>query len=149
MAKSERKAIDKVLIFLGLVSATVLIVIGGLVSSVAAQPPSLQVSGQTSPWRASKIVGVPVFNAQNERIGEISDLLIDHAGVIKAVVVSLGGLPGTGERLVSVQLDVLRFPHKIAPGSQPSDAINDRWFPEQAVLATTKDALLALPEFKY
>jgi hypothetical protein len=124
-------------------------VVGALASSVAAQPPSLQVSGQISPWRASKVVGAPVFNAQNERIGEISDLLLDYWGVLKAVVVSLGGLPGLGERLVTVQLDVLRFPHTIAPGTQPSDPVNDRWFPEQAVLATTKDALLALPEFKY
>jgi hypothetical protein len=62
-----------------------LVVICSLVSSVDAQPLSLQVSGQTSPWRVSKVVGVPVFNGQNERVGEISDLLIDHAGVIKAM----------------------------------------------------------------
>jgi hypothetical protein len=120
-----------------------------LASSAAAQPPSLQVSGQTSLWRASKVVGVPVFNGQNERIGEISDLILDRTGAIREVIISLGGYPGNGERLVAVQLDVLRFPHKIAEGTAPSDPINARWFPEQAVLPTTKDALLALPEFKY
>jgi hypothetical protein len=86
---------------------------------------------------------------QNEKIGEISDLMLDHAGVIKGVIIALGDYPGNAERLVVVQLDVLRFPHKIVEGTAPSDPVNNRWFPEQAVLATTKDALLALPEFKY
>jgi hypothetical protein len=123
----------------------------GLLTTAAAfaQPTSLQVSGQTSPWRASKVVGVPVVNGQNEKVGEISDLIIDRDGVIRGVIVAIGGYPGNAERLVAVQLDVLRFPHKVVEGSAPSDPVNNRWFPEQAVLATTKDALLALPEFKY
>jgi hypothetical protein len=88
-------------------------------------------------------------NGQNEKVGEISDLIIDRDGVIRGVIVAIGGYPGNAERLVAVQLDVLRFPHKVVEGSAPSDPVNNRWFPEQAVLATTKDALLALPEFKY
>src|SRR5258707_9628112 len=50
-------------------------------------------------WRASKLVGLSVYNDNNESIGAINDLLTEKDGKIKAVGIGLGGFPGLGEHL--------------------------------------------------
>jgi hypothetical protein len=52
-------------------------------------------------WRASKVVGLSVYNDSNESIGSINELLMDKSGGIKAVVIGVGGFLGVGEHLVA------------------------------------------------
>ena len=40
-----------------------------LATPAATQP---QVSGQTNPWSVSKVIGVTVYDPQNEEIGQLS-----------------------------------------------------------------------------
>ena len=56
-------------------------------------------------WRASKLIGVGVFNLQAEKIGSISELLIDHSGVAKVAVIDAGGVFGIGRKTVVVPFD--------------------------------------------
>ena len=60
-------------------------------------------------WRASKMVGLSVYNDSNESLGSINDLLTDKSGNIKAVVIGVGGFLGVGEHLVAVPLDKVKF----------------------------------------
>ena len=60
-------------------------------------------------WRASKVVGLNVYNDNNESIGSINDLLTDKSGNIKAVVISVGGFLGVGAHLVAVPFDKIKF----------------------------------------
>ncbi len=60
-------------------------------------------------WRASKIVGLSVYNDKNESVGSINDLLTDRSGNIKAVVLGVGGFLGVGEHLVAVPFDKIKF----------------------------------------
>jgi sporulation protein YlmC with PRC-barrel domain len=60
-------------------------------------------------WRASKVVGLSVYNDKNESLGSINDLLMDKSGNIKAVVIGVGGFLGVGEHLVAVPLDKIKF----------------------------------------
>ena len=60
-------------------------------------------------WRASKVVGLSVYNENNEKLGSINDLLMDKGGNIKAVVLGVGGFLGMGEHLVAVPLDKVKF----------------------------------------
>ena len=60
-------------------------------------------------WRASKVVGLSVYNDSNEKLGSINDLLMDKSGNIKAVVLGVGGFLGMGEHLVAVPLDKVKF----------------------------------------
>ena len=60
-------------------------------------------------WRASKVVGLSVYNDNNEKLGSINDLLMDKGGNIKAVVLGVGGFLGMGEHLVAVPLDKVKF----------------------------------------
>jgi sporulation protein YlmC with PRC-barrel domain len=63
-------------------------------------------SGQ---WRASKLVGLNVYNEQNEKLGDISEVLIDTSGKVTGVVIGVGGFLGIGQRDILVGLDKLRF----------------------------------------
>ena len=60
-------------------------------------------------WRASKIVGLSVYNDNNESLGSINDLLTDKNGNIKAAVIGVGGFLGVGEHLVAVPFEKIKF----------------------------------------
>jgi sporulation protein YlmC with PRC-barrel domain len=60
-------------------------------------------------WRASKMVGLNVYNDKNESVGSINDMLTDKSGAIKAVVIGVGGFLGVGEHLVAVPFDKVKF----------------------------------------
>ena len=84
-------------------------------------------------WRASKVVGLNVYNDNNESIGSINDLLTDKNGNIKAVVIGVGGFLGMGAHLVAVPFDKIKFVNEPiaytgvagapnAPGSRPASS---------------------------
>ena len=126
-------------------------------------------------WRASKLVGLSVYNDSNESLGSINDLLTDKSGNIKAVVIGVGGFLGVGEHLVAVPFDKIKFVNEpvaytgaaVAPnaaGSRPMSTTTtgaasnapaataskpNPWYPDHAVLGATKDQLKAMPQFKY
>src|SRR5437899_2285530 len=60
-------------------------------------------------WRASKIVGLSVYNDNTESLGSINDLLTDKSGNIKAVVIGVGGFLGVGEHLVAIPFEKIKF----------------------------------------
>ena len=78
-----------------------------------------------------------VYDPSENKIGEISDVLVDKDGKISALMVSVGGFLGMGERYVAVSPASVNIRH---------DDKNDKWL---ASMNTTKEALKAAPEFKY
>ena len=95
-----------------------------LITMASAQTPTTQTPAATSDhatgasmpesslkgdWRASKVVGLKVYNDENENLGSINDLLMDKGGNIKAVVLGVGGFLGMGQHLVAVPLDKIKF----------------------------------------
>jgi len=71
-------------------------------------------------WRASKVVGLKVYNDNNDSIGSINDLLTDKNGNIKAVVIGVGGVLGVGEHLVAVPFDRIKFVNQPVPSTSAS-----------------------------
>jgi sporulation protein YlmC with PRC-barrel domain len=71
-------------------------------------------------WRASKMVGLKVYNDDNSSIGSINDLLTDRSGNIKAVVIGVGGVLGVGEQLVAVPFDKVKFVNEPVPSTTAS-----------------------------
>jgi sporulation protein YlmC with PRC-barrel domain len=103
----------------------------------------------TGQWRASKLIGVDVYNQQNEKLGEINELIMTSNGQIAGAVIGVGGFLGMGERDVMVPLNQLRFSND---GSSTTGSASDRdrqWYPDRAVLNANKDQLKQMPEFKY
>lgn len=60
-------------------------------------------------YRSSKIVGSPVVNDSNEKIGEIDDLLVEPSDKVLFAVLSVGGFLGMGEHLVVVPFNSLKI----------------------------------------
>jgi hypothetical protein len=60
-------------------------------------------------WRASKLVGVNVYNDVNEKIGDINDVILDKSGKVENVVLGVGGFLGMGEHYVAVAYDKLKW----------------------------------------
>jgi sporulation protein YlmC with PRC-barrel domain len=83
--------------------------------------------------RASKLVGATVVNNADERIGKIDDLVVNPQDKVTYAIVSVGGFLGVGNKLVAVPFESLKTVKEerlMLPGA-------------------TKEALKALPEFKY
>lgn len=72
----------------------------------------------------------------NESIGEIADVILEH-GQLSGYVLSVGGLRGIPERYVAVQPSPLTISY---------DDSGKRW---KATANATKDQLRVAPEFKY
>jgi sporulation protein YlmC with PRC-barrel domain len=113
--------------------------------STAAAPVSA--AGQ---WRASKLIGVNIYNEQNDKIGDISDIILDSSGKIDGVIVGVGGFLGMGEHYVKMTMDKIKFSNeagKTTTGSTSSGS--KQWYPDRGVVNANKDQLKAMPEFKY
>lgn len=110
-----------------------------------AAPAAASMNGQ---WRASKLIGVDVYNQQNEKLGEINELIVDHSGRVAGAVIGVGGFLGMGERNILVAMDKLQFRDNDRRGTTGTGADRD-WYPDRAVMNANKDQLKAMPEFKY
>ena len=64
---------------------------------------------QPGQWRASKLKGLDVYNQNNEKIGDISELVVDNSGKVQAVVIGVGGFLGIGERDVAIPFNQVKF----------------------------------------
>ena len=125
-------------------------------------------------WRASKLVGLSVYNEKNESVGSINDMLTDKNGKITAVVIGVGGFLGVGEHLVAVPFEKVKFSTEpvaytgasnapasgaggttTRPGTTtgaataPAASKPNPWWPDHAIFNATKEELKAMPEFKY
>ena len=60
-------------------------------------------------WRASKLMGLDVYNEANEKLGDINELILDKNGKVNAVVIGVGGFLGMGEHDIAVTMDKLKF----------------------------------------
>ncbi len=56
---------------------------------------------------SSDMVGAAVYGLDDEKIGDINDLMIAGDGTIEAVLIGVGGFLGLGEKDVAVPLDAL------------------------------------------
>src|SRR3954452_12438919 len=54
--------------------------------------------------RASKMVGMSVYNDENQNIGSILDIMVDKNTGIATAILSVGNFVGGGTRLVEVPL---------------------------------------------
>jgi hypothetical protein len=81
----------------------------------ATAPPADQSTGffvtkqAVNEWRAPKLVGVMVYGADDQRVGKIKDVLIDHDGSVRAVVIGVGGFLGIGTKDVGVPFTAIQW----------------------------------------
>jgi hypothetical protein len=101
----------------------------------AAPAPTASSTSQAVPaqsadeWLASKLKGTAVIGSDDQKIGDISDILFDKMGHVKAFIVGVGGVLGIGARQVALDMNAF----------QQMPAIEGK--PEQFKLSMTTDQL--------
>ena len=75
-------------------------------TSPAASSDKMMLKGK---WRASKLMGLDVYNEANEKLGDVNELILDKDGKVNAVVIGVGGFLGMGEHDIAVTMDKLKF----------------------------------------
>lgn len=106
-----------------------------LLAQTPAAPKFLSVA--PSDALASNMVGLDVYNAGNENVGEIEDLVFDASKNTKGIVLSVGGFLGIGSKYVVVDPAAVTVRY---------DEGGKQW---KASMNATKDQLNAAPEYKY
>jgi putative membrane protein len=76
-----------------------------------------------------------IYDTSDNTVGEVSDLLLDKNGQVKAVILSVGGFLGLGGKYVSVPFNALQVTEK-----------NGKRY---LVMDTTKEALRSAPGYRY
>ena len=165
------------------------LLIGGLLASVMIVPalaqsnppapapkapaPAAMTTTTTAPaahagmWRTSKLIGLNVYNDQNEKLGDINEILLDSSGKVDGMVIGVGGFLGMGEHNIKVEMSKLKFVNEPvrtssttttksttttgAGSATTTTRSNDKkWYPDHAVLSgASKDQLKSMPQFKY
>ncbi len=144
------------------------LLIGGLLATTMLMP-----AFGAEMWRSSKLIGLNVYNDQNEKLGDISEILLDKSGKVEGVVIGVGGFLGMGKHDIKVEMNKLKFvdepvrsasttgssttspsatkttDNRPATGTTTT-ATTNKWYPDHAVLSgATKDSLKNTPEFKF
>src|SRR5690242_6122742 len=142
------------------------ILLGGLLAAAMIMP----ASAADVIWRSSKLIGLNVYNDKNEKLGDISEVLVDKSGKVDGVVIGVGGFLGMGQHDIKVDMSKLKFVDEPArttstattgsataaksdnrPAATTAASTNkNKWYPDHAVLSgATKDSLKNTPEFKF
>lgn len=123
----------------------------GAISSALAQAPGPQPGGAVptisssqvigaqgaDEWLASQLRGTAVVGPDNQRIGEIVDVLLDRSGQARAFLVGVGGIAGLGAKEIAIDLGQFHEIPAAGSGARP---------PLKVPL--TMEQLAAVPEFK-
>jgi hypothetical protein len=96
------------------------------------EPPSVTVLNN---HEVEGILGRQVLGANEENMGRIVDVIVDHSGRVRAAVIDFGGFLGVGSRKIAVDWSALHFP----PAGQPNAKIS---------LDLTRDQVKAAPEYQ-
>ena len=166
------------------------LLVGGLLASIAlvpalaqsnppasSQPPAATATPvpavtktQGNLWRASKLKGLNVYNEQNEKLGDITEILIDKSGKADGIVIGVGGFLGMGQHDIKVEMSKLKFVDEpvrtsatsntgttgantratTTTSSTATSANDHKWYPDHAILSgASKEQLKSMPQFKF
>ncbi len=113
---------------------------GGVATNPAVNVPSQGPNFISAPGTAmltSNIVGLDIYNSQNNDIGKIQDVVVDSGNTVQGYILSVGGFLGMGTHYVAVNP---------ASVSITYDTNGKTW---RAAMNATKDQLKNAPEFQY
>jgi sporulation protein YlmC with PRC-barrel domain len=107
----------------------------GITMGTKANGPLKFVNVQKTDLTASQLDGMDIYNAKNEEIGEIEDVVIGDGKSVIGLVASVGGFLGIDKSYVVLD-----------PASVAINNDNGTW---KAYVDTTKEALEAAPKLDY
>lgn len=102
-----------------------------------AAPMAADPANDLAALKAEDIQGSPVYDANNEWIGEVSELIVSPEGKVLNAVIDVGGFLGIGEKPVALELANLEI---ISEDGEKDDL--------KIMTKMTKDQLEALPNYE-
>ena len=105
-------------------------------TSAAVVSPSMFTSIATGEDLSSNLVGLDIYNANQQKIGTVKDIAMSD-GHVNAYIVGVGGFLGIGDHYVAVKPSVVAITY---------GATDKKW---RATMDTNAAALKAAPEYKY
>jgi sporulation protein YlmC with PRC-barrel domain len=132
--------------------------------------PAAQSASSSNLWQGSKFIGLNVYNNENDKIGDIKDMMLNKDGKVDLVVIGVGGFLGVGERDVAIKWSDMKWvnePVRSSSSSSPSgnaksttgaantsssstsSSSGPRTYPDHAVFNASKDQLKSMPQFDY
>src|SRR5689334_16805710 len=130
--------------------------------------PAAQSASSSNVWQGSKFIGLNVYNNENDKIGDIKDLMLNKDGKVDLVVIGVGGFLGVGERDVAIKWSDMKWVNEPvrssstssgnanrpssttgAANTTSSSSSGPRTYPDHAVYNASKDQLKAMPQFDY
>ena len=113
------------------------LLIGGAVglACAAEETTQFQTSVPSDALAISNYYDQDVYDNQNNKIGDVNDILLDKEGRVSAVIVGVGGFLGMGEKDVAVPFNALKVAEKDG----------DHYL----VMNTSKEALEKAPGYTY
>jgi len=95
--------------------------------------PATEITTLAHGWSAKKqILGKPVYNDQNEKVGDVDDIIITPDKALSYAIIGVGGFLGLGEHLVAIPFNQFK-----------------RGDDKYVLAGATKDKLKALAPFTY
>jgi sporulation protein YlmC with PRC-barrel domain len=121
----------------GLMSVMMAVAVVNVAAQVAGSTtlgvPAPEITTLARGWSAKKqILGKPVYNDQNEKVGEVDDIIITPDKSLSYAIIGVGGFLGLGEHLVAIPFNLFK-----------------RGDDKYVLPGATKDKLKALPTFTY
>jgi sporulation protein YlmC with PRC-barrel domain len=121
----------------GLMGVMVAVAAGHVAAQVAGSTtigvPATEMTTLTKGWSAKKqILDKSVQNEQNEKVGEVVDIIVAPDKSISYAILSVGGFLGMGERYVAIPFNQLKADEG-----------------KFVLRGATKDTLKAIPTFEY
>ena len=98
----------------------------------SAAPPG---SAPAKDFTVSNYYKQDIYDRSDNKIGTVDDVLIDKNGQVTALMISVGGFLGMGEKTVQTKFDNVQMTKK-----------NDKWY---LTMDATKDSLKNAPGYKY
>ena len=139
------------------------------------QPVDMFVTKQAvTEWRAPKLVGVSMYTVDDKKVGTIKDVLMDHEGSARVIVVGVGAVLGIRAKDIGVPFTAIQWQTqgRVAPAmdqplanplarmdsgrnqptlkrTDPTATEASQGYPDKAVLRITLTQLKIAADFKY
>ncbi|AMJ60178.1 PRC-barrel domain-containing protein [Bosea sp. PAMC 26642] len=131
--------------------------------------PENNLAGQGK-WRASKLMGVDIYGPDNNKVGDVTEILFDKMGKVEMVTVGVGGFLGIGSKDVAIPFEQVSWsdqpvaaaapapapsggtaaPGGMAPAASPANAPKaPQMYPDHGKITMTKDQLTSAPAVTY
>lgn len=78
-------------------------------SAASGAPAINQAQNAQGKWRASKLMGVDIYGPNNEKVGDVTEVIVDRSGRIDSVTVGVGGFLGIGTKDVAIPFDQIAW----------------------------------------